>query len=496
MLSEEKKEAIDKLVAEIDGGISVEHHHEHGEHHHEHGEHHHEHGEHHHEHGKHHHEHGEHHHEHGELHHEHGEHHHEHHHSHKHGRGGKIKSKIKRFFSKNKSAIKGSAVTLLAVAVIIGIAWLLDNQESTETPVQKPAEEKNEAVSDEFAENEGMVYAGLPVLEDEIVLIDGAVLSYLRNSTTVSIYTLIDNTEGKRFDVGAPVQLEFDLGKLPKEISVISATLEVSEYSDFKDPYFYYLDESYSVNIYHLKTGYKYFYRFSLHLSDNERMDFCGSFETADTPRILTIGGIRNVRDIGGWKTVDGREIKQGMLYRGTELDGAVRPELKLTDKGRNELLSTLGIRSDMDLRSSEDNVPGSYILGANVGHQYYEVSMYSGVFTEEGKTVIKDIFSDLAKPEKYPVYLHCTFGVDRTGTVCYLLEALLGVNEEDLVRDYELSGLFADGMTRENLKGITDSLEEYEGNTIGQKVENYMLSIGVTIEEIESIRNIFLYEG
>jgi len=38
------------------------------------------------------------------------------------------------------------------------------------------------------------------------------------------------------------------------------------------------------------------------------------------------------------------------------------------------------------------------------------------------------------------PVYFHCTYGADRTGTVAYLLEALLGVPYENRAEDFELS--------------------------------------------------------
>ena len=37
-------------------------------------------------------------------------------------------------------------------------------------------------------------------------------------------------------------------------------------------------------------------------------------------------------------------------------------------------------------------------------------------------------------------IYFHCTIGSDRTGTLAYFLEGLLGVSEEDRLRDYEIS--------------------------------------------------------
>ena len=40
-------------------------------------------------------------------------------------------------------------------------------------------------------------------------------------------------------------------------------------------------------------------------------------------------------------------------------------------------------------------------------------------------------------------IYFHCTIGTDRTGTMAYFLEGLLGVSEEDRLRDYDLSYYF-----------------------------------------------------
>ena len=35
---------------------------------------------------------------------------------------------------------------------------------------------------------------------------------------------------------------------------------------------------------------------------------------------------------------------------------------------------------------------------------------------------------------------LHCSIGTDRTGVICFLINALLGVSEEDLYKDYLFS--------------------------------------------------------
>jgi hypothetical protein len=74
-----------------------------------------------------------------------------------------------------------------------------------------------------------------------------------------------------------------------------------------------------------------------------------------------------------------------------------------------------------------------------------------------------------------------------------YLLEAMLGLSDEDLALEYELSSLFSGNVNRHNLKEGVAALSEYEGATAREKAESYLLSIGVTREEMASIRSILL---
>ena len=151
-------------------------------------------------------------------------------------------------------------------------------------------------------------------------------------------------------------------------------------------------------------------------------------------------------------------------------------------------MLDIYGIKTDIDLRA--DTPLSMDALGSQVEHRYYDMVMYEGIFTENGKEKIRSVFSDLANPDNYPIYLHCTYGCDRTGTVCYLLEALLGVSKGDLLREYGLSN-----MNISLIKNVENGLGAYSGNNIKEQTESYLLSCGVTEYQIESIRNIFLGE-
>jgi hypothetical protein len=88
---------------------------------------------------------------------------------------------------------------------------------------------------------------------------------------------------------------------------------------------------------------------------------------------------------------------------------------------------------------------------------------------------------------------MHCTHGKDRTGTVCYLLEALLGVSDSDLRKDYELSVFTYSKLDFEEFAVFVDRIDRMEGARTQEKVEGYLLSVGVTADEIASIRSIYL---
>ena len=105
---------------------------------------------------------------------------------------------------------------------------------------------------------------------------------------------------------------------------------------------------------------------------------------------------------------------------------------------------------------------------------------------------------------ENYPIYLHCSLGRDRTGTLAFLISALLGVGERDLYMDYELS-FFSEAGTRDGqtpaymvgnaFRNMYNYIAKDTTLTLKENVENFMLELGVTAEEIASIREILLEE-
>lgn len=322
-----------------------------------------------------------------------------------------------------------------------------------------------------------------------VYLIDTPAREYLAQDRVADVTAFLSRywDTHTNMDRGLPVELSYTVKSLAPGISVSRAVFRLHK-SDASGGYLELTPQpgEKKVLLYNLNTGMQYRYSVIITLSDGSEMTLNGSFRTVQGPRLMHIDGLVNVRDLGGWTAAGGRPVKQGLLYRGSEMDGMVEADFKLTDKGL-EQMKALGIKTDFDLRhDGEDVIPGAT-------HIYYNAIQYEHAFTEQGKEAVRKLFADLAKPENYPAYLHCTYGADRTGTMCYLLLGLLGVSDGDLKRDYELTALYYGYVSPELMDRFVERIGNLPGNSTRERVEFFLESAGVTQAQMDSIRQIFL---
>lgn len=423
-------------------------------------------------------------------------HHHRHHHSHHHSHRRRSRSsntqkkkqnKFVKFFKKNRSIIINIVACSVSVILIIIMAISNDRKATVQT------EGTNTTTI-----TQSMVGVEATIFNEKVSLVNQAVLYYVDENNSKTAAEVYRNCAGakQKLDAGLPLKYSYNVFGLPSGVEIDHVQFELSESGDFDDAKRYSFDkDSQVIDIYHLKTGTEYFYRLNIALSSGDTIGTTGNFETEQSPRMLAVDGAVNVRDIGGWMTDSGKRIRQGLLYRGSELDGLEVPEYTITEKGIWDMRGVLGVRFDMDLRLRDTSEKLVSALGADVEYKFYSINQYANIFNQFDGEKIRGIFADLADADNYPMYLHCTYGRDRTGTVCYLLEALLGVSDKDLRRDYELSAFTYSSVDTEEFTKLIVAIGMYEGNNTREKVEGYLLSIGVTAEEIASIRNIFLGE-
>ena len=249
-----------------------------------------------------------------------------------------------------------------------------------------------------------------------------------------------------------------------------------------------------SVVVSDLFVATTYYWQVITHTADGENPSNVYSFTTAQTPRFISIAGVGNTRDMGGYTTEDGRyRVKQGLLYRGERLDEA-------TSEGIAKALDVYKIKTELDLRysaidktfvSGDTSYLGESVNYINIPGMHY----YEALSNPEEMNAELSVF---AEEENYPIYIHCSAGKDRTGTLAFIIGALLGVSEEDLCIDFELTHVVKKGYDMYGYDGFTPFLEGFkalEGDTLQAKAENYCKSIGLTDEQIASIRSIMLEE-
>jgi protein-tyrosine phosphatase len=156
-----------------------------------------------------------------------------------------------------------------------------------------------------------------------------------------------------------------------------------------------------------------------------------------------------NLRDLGGTPTADGRLVAPGRLYRGASMHRLEADHL--------EAVAPLGIRTAIDLRSTEE-VGGGTFAGSAAPVRHLPIFEVGPSFSEpvedvartladaylwmlsEGAASIRVALDLLGEPRDLPAVVYCAAGKDRTGVVVALVLRLLGAERETIAADYALS--------------------------------------------------------
>ena len=266
-----------------------------------------------------------------------------------------------------------------------------------------------------------------------------------------------------------------------------------------------------------------------MHFSENEDFVDEVTYETEDTA--IYNQGVFVPGRTYYWKVTGDAQGSDSKVDTFTVLDAPVR--YITTEEGFN-IRDLLGIRGEIDLRIAghDDGNQTMSVFGSDVNYRKAPMQGYNYIFPNfkqespiprecqsEFVTSVGEVFHFLADQKNYPVYFHCNAGADRTGTIAFLINGLLGVSEEDLTKDFELTsfsqggrrwrsdivnGEFtANGVMQDDNDNyvawghmIEQLMNQYEteSGTLSDAIANYLqTACHVTESEIEMIKEMML---
>lgn len=173
----------------------------------------------------------------------------------------------------------------------------------------------------------------------------------------------------------------------------------------------------------------------------------------------MPLEGSVNLRDIGGYETVDGSFVRTGCVFRSDELHALTDTDL--------EVVTKLGIRVVFDLRNTHERTARPNRLPIDVelleraspptsnDQSTLEELIATGELPVPDDEYVAGTYIDLLErlaPEfriileravdapARPLLFHCVAGKDRTGITAAMLLGILGVSDDLLLDDYELT--------------------------------------------------------
>jgi protein-tyrosine phosphatase len=172
----------------------------------------------------------------------------------------------------------------------------------------------------------------------------------------------------------------------------------------------------------------------------------------------IALQGASNLRDLGGWPTLDGRRVRRGLLFRAPALVGLTKVDLAT--------IEALGLRTVCDLRGVHERAANPVALGKAEGlHLAIEPSVgaglrdilktgqVSGHMSAAGMHALlreayaayalvnfeqyRALFARILAGDALPLLVHCSAGKDRTGFGSALILTAVGVGWDDVLADY-----------------------------------------------------------
>lgn len=235
---------------------------------------------------------------------------------------------------------------------------------------------------------------------------------------------------------------------------------------------------------------------------------------------------VQNARDLGGYKTIDGRTVKTGLLIRSGRLSNASKEDIHILKDlyHLNAVVDFRIIRERIDSpdvkidgvtyytlplvddkspmvggvhkRSANNQNPLSYFIDV-IKQGHGKSDMYVKLFKSErfqkGMTSFFQIL--LNSDGEHSILWHCAAGKDRAGSAAALTLLALGVDKETVLTDFDLSNIAYNEWIQKRLTQISRITRDPEILTVVRSLSgvnaDYMRNaIDATILDYDSIEN------
>ena len=241
--------------------------------------------------------------------------------------------------------------------------------------------------------------------------------------------------------------------------------------------------------------------------------------------RHLDLEGTYNVRDLGGYRTADGRTTRWRTFLRADSLH-------RLSAESQASLID-YGLQAAIDLRGSSELEERPSVFSGSSDVVYYHRNLLGDeplagteyILVREASERIAnsytswldllkprfgEVLATLAEPGARPAIFHCASGQDRTGIISALLLCIAGVPAETIAEDYGLSAPYlrerylaelappelspeeftwqdyqAESCPPEAMLEMLEHLEDEYGG-----VQGYLRAVGLTQDQVESLRD------
>ncbi|MEW8957461.1 tyrosine-protein phosphatase [Clostridium sp.] len=237
--------------------------------------------------------------------------------------------------------------------------------------------------------------------------------------------------------------------------------------------------------------------------------------------RLIPLKGVVNFRDLGGYKTYDGRRVKWNKFYRSDALYTLTKEDIAY--------INDLGIKVVFDYRSIREveEKPDPSIEGIEIfnisamkaldkedrGLSMFDLIKKEGSLRNIDRDMLRNSYKDMvinneafketiryiSKKNSSPIAFHCTAGKDRTGLAAALILSILGVPEEIILEDYMSTNMYIKSNNEKLMEPLISMIKDKESIEIfnalmGVRKEYILESFNTIIDSYKTMED-YLYK-